>query len=317
VPAVLWWDTPHFGMSGHRAGPLHALLELKPGIITNNRLGGGFQGDTETPEQHIPPTGFPGRDWEVCMTMNDTWGYKSYDDNWKPVEGMIRMLADIASKGGNYLLNVGPTAEGEIPEPSIERLRRIGEWMKVNGESIHGTRANPFGAVEWGRITSKCTGGTTTLYLHVFDWPQGDEITLRGLPNRIIGARVLDGGAKLDASSKEEGLTLKLPAEAPDAVNSVIVLEVEGEVDVERPGSFAVEVIASTKHHGVHVTAAAGDAVAAGTVASTGSWGSYATVSLGRLEIAKAGRQVVTMNVTAENHRSSMQLQRLVLKPLR
>ena len=75
------------------------------------------------------------RDWETCMTMNDTWGYKSYDDHWKPVETLIRNLVDIASKGGNYLLNVGPTAEGLIPGPSVERLQTVGAWMKVNGEA--------------------------------------------------------------------------------------------------------------------------------------------------------------------------------------
>ena len=117
---------------------------MQPGIITNNRLGGGYHGDTETPEQYIPATGIPGRDWETCMTMNDTWGYKSYDQNWKSTETLIRNLVDIASKGGNYLLNVGPTSEGLIPEPSVERLKAVGKWMKVNGEAIYATTASPF-----------------------------------------------------------------------------------------------------------------------------------------------------------------------------
>ena len=113
-------------------------------MITNNRLGGGYRGDTETPEQYIPATGFKDRDWETCMTMNDTWGYKSYDQNWKSTTTLVRNLIDIASKGGNYLLNVGPTAEGLIPEPSVERLEEIGKWMEVNGEAIYGTQASPF-----------------------------------------------------------------------------------------------------------------------------------------------------------------------------
>ena len=121
-PAVLWWDTP-MDMNKERAEKLLPLLKLKPGIIHNNRLGGGYKGDTETPEQFIPATGYPGRDWETCMTMNDTWGYKSYDHNWKSTETLIRNLVDIASKGGNYLLNVGPTSEGLIPAPSVERLK--------------------------------------------------------------------------------------------------------------------------------------------------------------------------------------------------
>ncbi len=140
--AVLWWDTP-CGMNKERADQLIPLLKLQPGIIHNNRLG-VYKGDTETPEQFVPATGYPGRDWETCMTMNNTWGFKSDDNNWKPTETLIRNLVDIASKGGNYLLNVGPTSEGEIPAPSIERLQQVGEWMKVNSEAIYATTASPF-----------------------------------------------------------------------------------------------------------------------------------------------------------------------------
>jgi len=152
--AVLWWDTPT-NMNRQRADMLLPLIQLQPGIITNNRLGGGYGGDLSTPEQHIPATGIPGRDWETCMTMNGTWGFKSYDHNWKPTETLIRNLVDIASKGGNYLLNVGPTSLGEIPQPSVERLREIGKWMKVNGASIYGTTASPFYRLAWGRCTKK------------------------------------------------------------------------------------------------------------------------------------------------------------------
>src|SRR3954469_2243081 len=114
--AVLWWDTPDnppFMMTRERADLLAPLLKLQPGIITNNRLGGGYMGDTETPENRVPATGYP-RDWEACMTMNGTWGFKSWDNNWKSPEQLLRNLIDIASKGGNYLLNVGPTPQGEI-----------------------------------------------------------------------------------------------------------------------------------------------------------------------------------------------------------
>ena len=133
---MLWWDTPT-GMNPQRAEMLLPLLKLQPGIIHNNRLGGGDKDDTETPEQYIPALGFPGRDWETCMTMNGTWGFKSYDDKWKSTETLIRNLVDIASKGDNYLLNVGPTSEGLIPEPSIERLKQVGPWMKVKESRLH------------------------------------------------------------------------------------------------------------------------------------------------------------------------------------
>ena len=102
-PSVIWWDTPR-DMNYDRAKKLYdAVEQLRPDIIQNNRLGGGYKGDTETPEQFIPPQGFPGRDWETCMTMNNTWGFKRDDNNWKSTETLIRNLCDIASKGGNYL----------------------------------------------------------------------------------------------------------------------------------------------------------------------------------------------------------------------
>jgi alpha-L-fucosidase len=229
--AVLWWDTPTGAMTKERSAKLAALLKLQPGLITNDRLGGGFQGDTNTPEQFIPATGYPGRDWETCMTLNDTWGFKSYDTNWKSTETLIRNLADIASKGGNYLLNVGPTAKGQIPEASVERLAQVGQWMAVNGQSIYGASASPFKKLPWGRATQK----PGKLYLHVFDWPQGD-LLVPGLKNRVTDAYLLadTGKTALPVTTTKNGPTIKLPAEAPDKIDSVVVLEIQGKPDVEQ-----------------------------------------------------------------------------------
>jgi len=230
-PAVLWWDTP-VNMNKERADKLAEVLKLKPGIIFNNRLGGGYKGDTETPEQFIPATGFPGRDWETCMTMNDTWGFKSYDNNWKSTETIIRNLVDIASKGGNYLLNVGPTSEGLIPEPSIERLKAVGAWMKVNHDAIYATTASPFKRLPWGRCTTKISGSETTLYLHVFNWPADGKLSVPGLKNTVQSARLLAGGDKLKFSATADGVVVDVPAAAPDPISSTIVLKIKGAPEV-------------------------------------------------------------------------------------
>lgn len=186
-PEIIWWDTPT-DMTKERAAKFAPILSKYPKLITNNRLGGGVDGDLDTPEQHIPATGIPGKNWESCMTMNGTWGYSVNDHNWKSTETLVRNLIDIASKGGNYLLNVGPDELGLIPQPSVERLKAVGKWMKVNGEAIYGASANPFDDIQWGRVTQKKSGKNTKLYLHVFDWPTDGKLFLTSLDNKIAKA---------------------------------------------------------------------------------------------------------------------------------
>ena len=224
--AVLWWDTP-VDMTREQADTLVPLLALQPGIITNNRLG-VYPGDTDTPEQFIPATGMGDRDWETCMTINDTWGYKSYDSNWKPAATLVRNLIDIASKGGNYLLNVGPTAEGVIPEPSVERLKAVGEWMAVNGEAIYATTASPFRQLGFGR----CTRKGDTLYLHVFDRPEDGRLVLP-LSSKVAGAHLLVAPDQaLAVENSEQGVTIALPETLPDPVATVVVVQLDGEPEV-------------------------------------------------------------------------------------
>jgi len=224
VPAVLWFDTPE-NMTPERAAKFFPLLKTRPELIVNNRLGGGFKGDTETPEGFIPPNGFPGRDWETCMTMNHSWGYCQRDTDWKSTADLIRNLVEIASEGGNYLLNVGPTREGLMPEACVERLKQVGAWMKINGESIYGTTAGPFPNLSWGRATRK----GQELFLHVQTWPSNGLLRVP-LANKISAAVLLTQPDKQLEVRNEGNVTLvSLPATAPDAVGSVVRLDFEGE----------------------------------------------------------------------------------------
>jgi alpha-L-fucosidase len=228
--AVLWWDTPT-NMTDDAALKLQALLKMQPNIITNDRLKRpNFPGDTKTPEQKIPSLSeLDGKDWETCMTMNGSWGFKSWDDKWKSDETLLRNLVDIASKGGNYLLNIGPKDDGTFPQESIERLQKIGEWMKVNGEAIYATKASPLAPLTWGRITRKETASNTTLYVTVFDWPKDGKLVIPGLKNKAASAKLLAGG-NIKVKTVDGNLVMDVPATAPDAIASVIKLELKGKV---------------------------------------------------------------------------------------
>jgi len=230
--SVFWWDTP-VGMNKFRAEKLAPLMQLQPGIITNNRLSdrieGGFPGDTETPEQTIPSTGFKDRDFEVCMTMNETWGYKKNDQNWKTARELIRKLIDVASKGGNFLLNVGPDDVGRIPPESVEKLQEMGKWMHVNGEAIYGTSASPFAKLPWGRCTQK----PGKLYLQVFNWPADGKLVVPGLISPVMKASLLADGQSLKVSSNGNGKVIHVPREAPDPIASVVCVELDSPLVVD------------------------------------------------------------------------------------
>lgn len=239
--AVLWWDTP-YGMNKERAQKFLPVLKQYPNLITNDRLGGGYHGDTGTPEQYIPPGGFPNRDWETCMTMNNTWGYKSADDHWKSADQLLRNLIDIVSKGGNYLLNVGPTSEGVIPEPSVERLHAIGKWMAVNGEAIYGAKPTLFGP-EAGSFSKtkkdrhgqplfepawdwRCTTKPGRLYFHLFKWP-GEKFETPTLYAPVTGAYLLGDKKPLKFSEHGSSVTISgLPKTAPDPMATVLCVEI-------------------------------------------------------------------------------------------
>ena len=232
-------------MTPERAAEIVAVLNQHPKLIWNNRLGGGYGGDTETPEQYVPAQGFPGRDWESCMTMNDTWGYKSGDTNFKSTETLLRNLIDIASKGGNYLLNIGPDATGTVPPAEVERLVAMGRWLQVNGEAIYATKPTLFGA-EAGALDPAATDdkgqpkfiaswkwrSTTAadkIYIHLFEWPAGPKpaFHLDSVPRKVTGAYLLADARKtpLKISRTGSGVDVALPATALDPIATVLVLK--------------------------------------------------------------------------------------------
>lgn len=196
-----------------------------------------YYGDFGTPEQEIPLTGLPGVDWESCMTVNDHWGYNKNDQNWKSSEDLVHKLIDIASKGGNFLLNVGPTSEGFVPQASIDRLKDMGDWMKENGEAIYKTQVSPFEKLDWGRCTQKEDGKNTVLYLHVFDWPNDGKLVVPGLQNKVVEAYALKDKSKAELGvEKTDDKTITVDVNNVDRSKyaTVIVLEIKGKPVVKK-----------------------------------------------------------------------------------
>ena len=210
-----------------------ARIDPVPVVLNQSDPQEDHLGDHKTFERHIPKQAPPDEFWEVCMPISGSWGYKRSDRDFKSTSRLIRNLADIAGKGGNYLLNVSPTGNGNLLPEAVERLKAIGRWMKTNGESVYGTAASPFGELEWGRCTRKATPDGTTLYLHVFDWPEDGKLLVPGLKNEIKQAYLLAGKAPLKTHRQDSDVVVSLPREAPDEINSVVVVEVEGTLDVE------------------------------------------------------------------------------------
>ena len=245
-PDILWWDT-EYSMTPERARPFFDLVVAHPHLIHNSRLGGGVLGDFRTSEQRIPASAMLGRALEVNMTINNSWGYRADDLKWKSAQQLIRNLSDITSKDGNYLLNVGPTAEGVIPQPEVDRLLAIGRWMKLNSEAVYSTRGGLYAQpLDWGRTTYKTKpDGGTTLYLHVWIWPADGKILVPGLKQLPRSARLLAVGAPVVATPAEAGLVVTLPGAAPDPDVSIAVLEFDHPLEIANTAALPTDTGAS------------------------------------------------------------------------
>ncbi len=241
--SIVWFDTPLKVVDVKRADTLQKVVrELQPNCLINGRLGGQNQSDYDSEgDNRIPNLSRKG-DWETPATLNDTWGFKKNDQHWKKPEDLIFKLVDIVSKGGNYLLNVGPDGEGVIPQPSQDALRAMGRWLKTNGEAIYGTGRTPFGE-EFGTFSAskldgrgkplfetrsdwRCTAKPGRLYLHFFRWP-GSEFQLSRVTLPVAKAYLLaDTGRKpVPVTWKGGVLSLRLPAAVPDRIASVVCVE--------------------------------------------------------------------------------------------
>ncbi|MEF8985269.1 MAG: alpha-L-fucosidase, partial [Bacteroidales bacterium] len=230
---VMWFDR---GMYTQEQGKEFVNLahDIRPECLVNGRVGhyhkellGDYQelGDREIADWGI------GEYFETPMTLNQTWGYSKFDTTWKEPKRIIRQLVTTVSNGGNYLLNVGPTGKGEIPEASVRILKKVGQWMQQNSESIYGTTASPFADNRpWGRITRK----GEKLYLHIFQWPEDQKLEIEGLNNVIRKAYMLvDKEKKLDVKRNDDQIRISLPSDPADEINSVAVLEIEGDPKVD------------------------------------------------------------------------------------
>jgi alpha-L-fucosidase len=231
---IVWFDR---GMYTQEQGREFADLvhNLQPECLANGRVGHydkELLGDYQSMTDNGMPIGGIEEYWETPQTLNETWGYSKFDKNWKTPDEVIRRLVTIVSKGGNYLLNVGPTGQGIIPDSSVKILNVVGDWMQKNSESIYGTSSSPFPyELPWGY----CTRKGSRLFLHVFDWPENGQLSLNGLNNKIGKAySLLDPEEALTVDRDEAGgLMIGLPEAPPDGINSVFVLKIKGDPDID------------------------------------------------------------------------------------
>ncbi len=241
--ALIWFDGLHHQEKYSGSRFIELIRHLQPATLVNDRI--GVPGDYQTPEQFIP-SGIPTKGirfnavdtsiqqqlkpivpkpedfqlWETCMTINNTWAYNMHDRDFKSAQFLIRGLVEVASRGGNFLLNVGPQPDGTIQPEFKDRLREIGEWLSVNGESIYETTYGPIQGVASLRTTMK----GKSVFVHIFDWPAG-TLELTGLDAKVISARMLANGEPVTFEQSERSLKIKLPKQAPGSVVNVVALK--------------------------------------------------------------------------------------------
>ena len=231
-PDILWFDTPSKLPFYEQAAIVKAVRQADPNVVINGRAArttgvnlGDYLDTSDRPEELRPTPG----DWEAIPTTNESYGYNKLDTVHKPVAYFVQLLAKTSAKGGNVLLNIGPKGDGTIDPPDAEILAGIGKWMAINGESIHGTQRTPLDRQAWGDSTVK----GDTLYLHVMNWPADGKLLVGGLLSEVKQAYLLDDSSRKRLKTERSGtedLLVRVPATAPDPVDTVIVLKTDGPV---------------------------------------------------------------------------------------
>ncbi len=242
--ALIWFDGLHHQEKYGGIRFLDLIRKLQPATLVNDRI--GLPGDYQTPEQFIPGA-IPTKDvrfnavdttvnqklkniipkpedfqlWETCMTINNTWAYNMHDHEYKSAQVLIRSLVEVASRGGNFLLNVGPQPDGVIQAEFQDRLQAIGKWLAVNGDSIYGTTYGPIQGVPSIRVTAK----NDKIFIHVFEWPSS-PLEIDGLKAKVLSAYLLASGQPLKVRQSEGKLQIETPSQPPDPNVSVIALRI-------------------------------------------------------------------------------------------
>jgi len=231
--SVIWWDTP-MSITDEQASRLQEELAKYPQVITNDRLKRpNFAGDFKTPEGLIPKAeDIVGVDWETCMNIGSSWGFKSWEEKWKSPYELIKNLTSIAARGGNYLLNVGPTPLGDVPDEAKTRLHEMGKWMQVYGEAIYGTQRSLIYPT-WGECTRKDVGNKTVLYLCVSEWPKDGKLIFDA-NYKVKKASLLHDNSTLKVDRKNRQIAIQVPQQAPNEYVSVIKLELNEKLPVSK-----------------------------------------------------------------------------------